>query len=128
MALLNLLFSRSDPAEVGRAAAAHQYIRGLFQTYAAAMVGATLLLVVRSQIGDLESIRHLLAGESISEADLAESVAMGFRVAHVVPLLFALGGAAIAVLLYRREGRARDRAGGNRVTAPPTETTRATTE
>lgn len=70
MAMLNLLFSRSDPSEVGRASAAHQYIRGLFQTYAAAMVGAILLFVVRSRIGDVEPIRRLLAGEMVSGADL----------------------------------------------------------
>jgi MFS family permease len=128
MAMLNLLFSRSDPAEVGRASAAHQYIRGLFQTYAAAMVGAILLLVVRSRIGDVEPVQRLLAGEPASGADLSEAVAMGFRMAHVVPLVFAVGGAVIAVLLHRREGRAGDRAGGRLVREPPTEPTRATTE
>lgn len=128
MAMLNLLFSRSDPSEVGRASAAHQYIRGLFQTYAAAMVGVILLFVVRSRIGDVEPIRRLLAGEAVSGADLPEAVAMGFRIAHVVPLVFAVVGAAVAVLLYRQDGRAGSRAGGDLVKAPPTEPTRATTE
>lgn len=53
---------------------------------------------------------------------------MGFRIAHVVPLVFAVVGAAVAVLLYRREGRAGTRAGGDLVKEPPTEPTRATTE
>ena len=92
MAMLNLLYSRSDPHEVGRASAAHQYLRNLFLTYATALAGTILLVVVRARVGEVEAIRHLLAGETVAGGDLAaESVSLGFRLAHSVPLTFAVG-------------------------------------
>ncbi|MGH8927261.1 MAG: hypothetical protein ACRDWH_02830, partial [Acidimicrobiia bacterium] len=105
MAMLNLLYSRSDPNEAGRASAAHQYLRGLFHTYAAAMAGAILLVVVHRRLGDVEAVRRLLAGQSVGDANVGGAVAMGFRVAHVVPLTFAIGGAAMAVALHGRQGQ-----------------------
>jgi hypothetical protein len=128
MAMLNLLYSRSDPSEVGRASAAHQYLRGLFQTYAAALAGAILLLVVRNRIGEVEAVRRLLAGETVGGTDVRAAVAMGFRLAHIVPLTFAIGGAIVAMVLHRQQGRAWRRFSPGAVRASPPEPTHAKSE
>ena len=129
MAMLNLLYSRSDPNEVGRASAAHQYLRNLFQTYAAALAGTILLLVFRTRVGEVEAIRRLLAGETVGSTNLAaESVSMGFRLAHSVPLTFAVGGALIAGILRRHEGQPWRRLAPTAVTTSPPEQTHAKNE
>ena len=129
MAMLNLLYSRSDPNEVGRASAAHQYLRNLFQTYGAALAGTILLVVVRARVGEVEAIRHLLAGETVAGGDLAaDSVSMGFRLAHSVPLTFAVGGAVIAGVLRRHDGRPWRRLAPTAVTKSPPEQTHARNE
>jgi hypothetical protein len=114
---------------VGRASAAHQYLRNLFQTYAAALAGTILLVVVRTRVGEVEAIRRLLAGETVGGADLAaESVSMGFRLAHSVPLAFAVGGAVIAGILRRHEGQPWRRLTPTAVTKSPPEQTHAKNE
>lgn len=103
MSLLNLLYAVAAPSEIGRATAAHQYVRGLFQTYGAAMVGGVILLVVRDKLGDLEGVRRLLAGGKVA-ADLATqaAVASGYRLAHVIPLAFSLIGLFATLRLAQR--------------------------
>ncbi|MGQ0847542.1 MAG: MFS transporter [Actinomycetota bacterium] len=101
MAMLNLLYLTSDPSELGRASAAHQYLRGLFQTYAAALAGTILLLVVRYRIGEVEPIRRLLAGEESNGAMVTAAVAAGFRIAHAVPVGFVSAGALAVLVLHR---------------------------
>ncbi len=106
MSLLNLLYVVADPAEVGRATAAHQYLRGLFQTYAAAMVGAIMLLVVANELGDVEAVRELLTGDvSVEDEATRRAVASGFRIGHLVPLAFSVVGAAAGWRLRRRLGQ-----------------------
>ncbi len=106
MSLLNLLYAVADPAEVGRATAAHQYLRGLFQTYAAALVGAIMLFVVADRLGDVEAVRELLTGE-VTAADAAsrDAVAAGFRLGHAVPLLLSVIGLVAGLRLWRRMGQ-----------------------
>ncbi len=106
MSLLNLLYVVAEPTEVGRATAAHQYLRGLFQTYAAAMVGTIMLLVVSDRLGDVEAVRELLTGEVTSgDAATRDAVAAGFRLGHAVPLVLSVIGLVAGLRLWRRMGQ-----------------------
>ncbi len=106
MSLLNLLYLVSEPPEVGRASSAHQYLRGLFQTYAAALIGAIMLTVMSSRIGDLEQVQKLLAGGGgTGDSAAQQAIADGFRTGHVVPLVFTAIGLIVATRLHRRLGR-----------------------
>jgi MFS family permease len=60
---LTLLQAVSDPGEMGRVTSAHQFIRTLCITYAVAIGGALMLFVVDRQVGDVEVIRQVLAGD-----------------------------------------------------------------
>ena len=105
MSLLNLLYRVSETAEVGRASSAHQYLRSLFQTYAAALVGAIMLAVVRVRLGSLEGVQQLLAGdEGVRDSATQQAIASAFRLGHSVPLLFAVIGLTLAIRLHRRLG------------------------
>jgi MFS family permease len=109
-AMLNRLFRLSEPAEVGRSSSAHQYMRGLFQTYASALAGAVLLTVAKVRLGDVEPVRRILAGEVVEASEVQAAVAEGFRRAHWVPLVFTLAAAAI-LARSRRAERIRARSG-----------------
>jgi len=103
MSLLSLLYHVSEPFEVGRASSAHQYLRGLFQTYTTALVGAILLLVVSRRLGSIEGIQQLLAeGGGAANSDAQQAIAAGFRVGNGVALGFALIGFLVAIQLRRR--------------------------
>ena len=110
MSLLNLLYLVSEPAEVGRASSAHQYLRGLFHTYAAALVGVILIGVVSDRTGGVEAVRQVLAGEGgTGDSATREAIASGFRVGQAVPLAFAVTGLFVAIRLSRRLGQPRRR-------------------
>jgi MFS family permease len=128
MSMQSLLYARAATSEVGRASSAHQYLRGLFQTYSAALCGAILLLVVRDRVGEVEEVRRLLNGEAVSGEEVAGAVAYGFRLAHIVPLAFALIGAGIALLLGRHEALPWRRVPAGLVTPAPAAPTRAMDE
>ncbi len=62
---LTLLQASSAESEMGRTNAAHQFIRTLCITYGVALGGAILLLVVDRRVGDIDSVRDVLAGEDV---------------------------------------------------------------
>jgi MFS family permease len=91
---LTLLRSLAPDAELGRATAAHQYVRSQGFAGGAALGGAVLLLVVATRTGDVEAVRGLLGeggGGGALDPTLAAAVADGFGIA-------ALAGAAVASL------------------------------
>ena len=100
---LTLLQASNAAAEIGRANAAHQFIRTLCITYAVAAGGAVLLLVVDYQVGDVEVVRDVLAGEDVALGP-ATAAAVGDGVTWVTVLSFAasLGCLWVAGVLARR--------------------------
>ncbi|MFN3215425.1 MAG: MFS transporter [Acidimicrobiales bacterium] len=100
---LTLLQASSEPAEIGRVNAAHQFIRTLCITYAVAAGGAILLLVVDYQVGDVEVVRDVLAGEDVALGP-ATAAAVGDGVVWVTALSFvaSLGCLWVAWVLARR--------------------------
>lgn len=76
---LTLLRALTPRAQMGRASAAHAFIRNQGITYGVAAAGAILLLVVARQVGDVETVREVLAGQ---EAELGgatrEAISSGF--------------------------------------------------
>lgn len=102
ISLATLLQAQASRTEMGRAAAANQYMRGLFQIYAAALVGAIILNNVAHHIGDVEAVRQLLGGEDIELAAVAaDAIATGFRLGHLVTLFF-IGISFVLILILRK--------------------------
>lgn len=98
-ASLNLLQSRARPEEMGRVSSAHQFVRSLGFTYGAAIAGAVLLVMVRVRVGEVESVRRLLGGESESvEPGVVEALADGYSLAVAAMAVLAVG----ALLTARR--------------------------
>jgi hypothetical protein len=83
---LTLLRLLAPDEELGRATAAHQYIRSQGFAGGSALGGAVLLLVVATRIGDVEVVRSLLEAGADAEvgAAVAAAVADGFGIAAIV--------------------------------------------
>lgn len=92
---LTLLQALVPATELGRATAAHQYIRNQGFAVGNALAGAVLLLVVGRATGDVELVRDVLAEGGAQAVDASSSVAAaiqsGFATATFV-------GAGVAVL------------------------------
>jgi hypothetical protein len=105
---LTLLQSLSEPAEMGRVTSAHQFIRTLCITYAVAVGGALLLFVVDRQVGDVEAVRQVLAGDlDVAEAGLGPDTVQAVGDGLAVVIGFAL---CMAVLVLVTTQRMRKRA------------------
>jgi RecB family endonuclease NucS len=89
---------------MGRVNAAHQFVRNLSITLAVALGGAVILSVVEAQVGDVETVRGVLAGEDVTVgAETMAAVGDGLAWAHVPSVTIALGCLIVAVSLIRRE-------------------------
>ena len=63
-----------------------------------------ILSVVDAQVGDVETVRAVLAGEELSVApETMDAVGAGLAWAHVPSVAIALGCLGVAVSLIRRE-------------------------
>jgi len=103
-ASLTLMQATSDESEMGRVNAAHQFVRNLSITLAVALGGAVILSVVEAQVGDVETVRGVLAGEDVTVgAETMAAVGDGLALAHVPSVVMALGCLWVAVSLIRRE-------------------------
>lgn len=100
---LTLLQASSAPAEMGRSNSAHQFVRTLCITYGVALGGAILLLVVGRQVGDVDAVRDVLAGDDVSLGDETNR-AIGDGVAWTA--VFSCG---VAVACLAAAGRLRRR-------------------
>ena len=99
-----LMQAASDESEMGRVNAAHQFVRNLSITLAVALGGAVILSVVEAQVGDVETVRGVLAGEDVTVgAETMAAVGDGLALAHVPSVVMALGCLGVAVSLIRRE-------------------------
>ena len=99
-----LMQAASDESEMGRVNAAHQFVRNLSITLAVALGGAVILSVVEAQVGDVETVRGVLAGEDVTVgAETMTAVGDGLAWAHVPSVTIALGCLIVAVSLIRRE-------------------------
>lgn len=107
---LTLLRLLAPDEELGRATAAHQYIRSQGFAGGSALGGAVLLLVVGMQIGDVEVVRQLLAGAGegtdAGAADVGRSVAAAVRDGFAVAAVVCAAVAALAHLPLRAVRRA----------------------
>jgi hypothetical protein len=88
---LTLIRAVTDPAEIGRVSAAHQFARNQGFTIGSALGGATMLFVVARALGGVEPVQRLLAGETegITPA-VATSVRFGYAVTAAACLVLSL--------------------------------------
>lgn len=101
---LTLLQRLVVPAELGRATAAHQFIRNQGFALGNALVGAVLLFVVGRQTGDVELVRQVLTeggGSDIANAGVSAAIETGFGIATLVSAAVAML-AVIPMLSLRR--------------------------
>lgn len=91
-ASLTLLRDVSEPDEIGRSTAAHQFFRNQGFAFGSALGGAVLFAVVAFVVGDPELVRDVLAGDSATvDLTVSDAVVDGFALASLV-------GAAISAL------------------------------
>lgn len=105
-----LLQARTEPTEMGRLNAAHQFMRTMALTLGIAVVGAISLAVVDAQTGDVETVRQLLDGdddllapETIS--NIADAVRDGYAIAMGAMALAVLGAIPSAMRLQHTRDR-----------------------
>jgi len=99
---LTLIQSSSESDEMGRVNAAHQFLRTLAITYGVALGGAVLLWVVDRQVGDVEVVRSVLAGEDIDIAGETASAVQDGMVWVVAAAGVIGAGCLVAALALRR--------------------------
>ena len=100
---ITLLQASSDLSEMGRVTAAHQFIRQLAIMYGLALAGAILLLVVDLEVGDVEAVRDVIAGEDISlGTETKDAIRHGLAWIHVVTGTIAIGCLLVATSLVRK--------------------------
>ena len=81
----SLLRESTEPSQIGRAGAAHQFMRNQGFTLGTAGGGALLLLVVGRELGSVEPVQKLLAGEAVETGPaIADAVRQGFATVTVV--------------------------------------------
>ncbi len=97
---LTLLQALVPSEELGRATAAHQFIRNQGFAIGNALVGAVLLLVVARATGDVELVRDVLA-EGGRDLDAAPAVAAAIESGFATATLVGAGVAALALLPLR---------------------------
>jgi MFS family permease len=78
---LTLLRAVSDPNEIGRSSAAHQFFRNQGFTLGSAMGGAVILAVVATAVGDVEAVRDVLASEAIPNPAVSTAISKGYAAA-----------------------------------------------
>lgn len=119
---LTLLQSSSEPSEMGRANAAHQFVRTLCITYAVGLGGAILLLVVDRRVGDVELVRDVLEGEDVTVGGATTAaIADGLAWAHVLSLAMAFVCVAAATALWRESRQRAVNSAADGSAAVPTE-------
>jgi MFS family permease len=91
---MTLLQKATPMDEMGRANAAHQFVRNLGSTIGVSLVGGVLFGYVRHRLGSLDEIQPLLKGEKQAEVSQAarRALAMGYRWSHILAVtLIAVG-------------------------------------
>ncbi|MEX2655053.1 MAG: MFS transporter [Acidimicrobiia bacterium] len=78
---LTLLRAVSDPSEIGRSSAAHQFFRNQGFTLGSAMGGAVILAVVATAVGDVEIVRDVLASDAVPNPVVSKAIRDGYAAA-----------------------------------------------
>jgi MFS family permease len=100
---LTLLQASSGASEMGRVNSAHQFVRTLCITYGVAVGGAILLLVVDRRVGDVETVREVLAGDDVDLGPAtADAIGAGLGWVTAFAGVVAVGCFLGAVSLKRR--------------------------
>ena len=100
---ITLLQASSDTSEMGRVTAAHQFVRLLAIMYGVGLSGAVILLVVDLEVGSVDAVRDLIAGEDIAiGAETQDAIRHGLAWVHVVTGTISIGCLMIATSLARR--------------------------
>ena len=103
---LTLLQASSDMSEMGRVSAAHQFVRQLAAMYGIAIASAILLFVVHLEVGDVDAVRDVIAGENIAlGTDTKDAIRHGLAWVYVVATTLAVGCLLIATSLVHRTAR-----------------------
>ncbi len=111
-AALTLVQHAAVPGEIGRATAAHLFLRSLAVTYGTALFGAVVLAgnptlgSAPVLVSDARAASHGVA--SLFGASTEATLGRGFLLAHGLAILVALGGVLAAVNLVRHSQRSRD--------------------
>ena len=103
---LTLLQANGEQAEMGRLSAAHEFVRQLGIMYGVALAGAIVLLVVDLQVGDVEAVRDVIAGEDGAlGAKTNDAIRYGVAWVYAVTGTIALGCLLVGRSLVRRTRR-----------------------
>ncbi len=106
-AALTLLRAVAPTERLGRATAAHQFLRNQGITFGAAVGGAIILLVVAAETGSVEEVRRILEGSAGAGGDAAAGIERGFAAAAMAGTALAALGLAPVVALRRHLAPAR---------------------
>ncbi len=102
-ATLSLLQRVASPDEMGRASAAHQFLRNFGATLGTACAGAIILFVVSRRIGSVEPVQRLLKGKDTTLSEpTREAIAAGFRAAATLAFVVTCGGFLVALRVRQR--------------------------
>ncbi len=103
---INLLQDSSGMAEMGRVTSTHQFIRQVSITYGVALASAILFFVVDRQVGDVEALREVIAGEDVAlGVDAKNAIRDGLVWAHLITGTLAIGCLMVGISLVRRTDR-----------------------
>src|SRR5690606_21359961 len=84
---LSLIRSVTPPNQIGRASAAHQFMRNQGLTLGSAAGGAVFLLVVAQRLGSVEPVQQLLAGEEVGlTTEVSGAVQAGYAATALMSL------------------------------------------
>ncbi len=112
---LTLLQAVTESAAIGRVTSVYQFARSQGIAAGAALGGAVMLLVIERQIGDVEAVRAVLAGDTSGDLGgrIPDAVQAGFAAAAASGAMAAVIGAAMMVQMRSSlaEARAQRRAG-----------------
>ena len=100
---LTLLQANSDGSEMGRVTASHQFVRQLAIMYGLALAGAIILMVVDLEVGDIDAVRDVIAGDDVAlGSDTKDAIRHGLAWVHVVTGTISVGCLLVATSLVRR--------------------------
>jgi hypothetical protein len=103
---LTLLQANGEQAEMGRLSAAHEFVRQLAIMYGVAIAGAILLLVVDVQVGDVDAVRDVIAGEDVALGSKTnDAIRYGVAWAYAAVGTVAVGCLLAGTSLVRRTRR-----------------------
>lgn len=103
-ATLTMLQTLAPANELGRANAAHQFVRNVGTTLAIAAGGGVVLATVAGRVGSSEAVRRLLSDEVGDRLGMriADAIAVAHQRAHLLALGLAIVGLVVTLSLRRR--------------------------